>query len=385
MGVISEDVKKVTGISYRRRKYYIALAIIMLTNIVISFSLMFMYQKSLRNQINQRMLDIVNTAAYQLNGDELEKLTADDVETEEYQRALAVLRAFQKNIQLEYIYGINAEPDGTFTFTIDPDEDNPGVFGAPIVSTDALKLAAAGTASVDQVPYEDDWGRFYSAYAPIYDSEGNVAGIVAVDFNAEWYEKQLNSSFAVSAILIMIAMTVSVILLREKGHHDQIKLVNRMAYIDPLTKVKSKQAYAENAKKIDESLVNGDAPEFGVIVFDLNGLKLINDTYGHEAGDKFIKDGCKIICRHYAHSPVYRIGGDEFVVILTGADYKNRIELLRSFEKMIEENQKNGDIVIASGMDIYNDDYDSDFTAVFNRADQKMYIRKRFLKEIAKE
>ena len=52
---------------------------------------------------------------------------------------------------------------------------------------------------------------------------------------------------------------------------------------------------------------------------------------------------------------------------------------------MIEENQKNGDIVIASGMDIYNDDYDSDFTAVFNRADQKMYIRKRFLKEIAKE
>ena len=331
------------------------------------------------------MLDIVNTAAYQLNGDELEKLTADDVEAEEYQRALAVLRAFQKNIQLEYIYGINPEPDGSFTFTIDPDEEDPGEFGELIVSTDALKHAAAGIASVDQVPYEDDWGRFYSAYAPIYDSEGNVAGIVAVDFNADWYDKQLNSSFAVSAILIMIAMTVSVILLREKGHHDQIKLVNRMAYIDPLTKVKSKQAYAENAKKIDESLVNGDAPEFGVIVFDLNGLKLINDTYGHEAGDKFIKDGCKIICRHYAHSPVYRIGGDEFVVILTGADYKNRIELLRSFEKMIEENQKNGDIVIASGMDIYNDDYDSDFTAVFNRADQKMYIRKRFLKEIAKE
>ena len=119
-------------------------------------------------------------------------------------------------------------------------------------------------------------------------------------------------------------------------------------------------------------------------MFDLNGLKHVNDTYGHDAGDKYITDGCKIICRHYVHSPVYRVGGDEFVVILSGADYKNRIELIRSFERMIEENQKNGGIVIASGMDVYNDEFDSDFISVFNRADQKMYIRKRFLKEIAK-
>ena len=385
MAHISDKVKKDFAVPSRRRKYYIALALIMLTNVIMSFSLMVMSKNSLREQINQRMLDIVNTAAYQLNGDELEKLTADDEDTEEYKRALTVLRSFQKNIQLEYIYGINAEPDGTFTFTIDPDEDDPGVFGEPIVSTDALKLAAAGTASVDQVPYEDDWGRFYSAYCPVYDSQGNVAGIVAVDFNADWYDKQLNSSFTVAAILIMIAMTAAVILLREQGHHRQIVDVHKMAYIDPLTKVKSKQAYLNKSNKIDELLKSGEETEFGVIVFDLNGLKAVNDTYGHEEGDKFIKDGCKIICRHYVHSPVYRVGGDEFVVILSGSDYTNRDELIRSFEKMIEENQKNGGIVIASGMDVYNEEYDSDFNSVFNRADQKMYIRKRFLKEIAKE
>ena len=349
MNSISGESNKESGISSGRKNYYIALAIVMLTNVIMSFSLIFMSRNSLREQINQRMLDIVNTAADQLNGDELEKLTASDVETEEYQRALEVLRSFQDNIQLEYIYGINEEPDGSFTFSIDPAENDPGVFGDPIVSTDALKKAAAGTPAVDQKPYEDSWGRFYSAYSPVYDSEGKVAGIVAVDFNAEWYEKQFNSSFKAAAVLTMIAMT-----------------------------------YVEKTQKLDEALVNGSAPEFGVIVFDLNGLKHVNDTYGHDAGDKYITDGCKIICRHYVHSPVYRVGGDEFVVILSGADYKNRIELIRSFERMIEENQKNGGIVIASGMDVYNEEFDSDFISVFNRADQKMYIRKRFLKEIAK-
>ena len=384
MNSISGESNKESGISSGRKNYYIALAIVMLTNVIMSFSLIFMSRNSLREQINQRMLDIVNTAADQLNGDELEKLTASDVETEEYQRALEVLRSFQDNIQLEYIYGINEEPDGSFTFSIDPAENDPGVFGDPIVSTDALKKAAAGTPAVDQKPYEDSWGRFYSAYSPVYDSEGKVAGIVAVDFNAEWYEKQFNSSFKAAAVLTMIAMTFSVALLREKRQHKQIKVVNSIAYIDPLTKVKSKQAYVEKTQKLDEALVNGSAPEFGVIVFDLNGLKHVNDTYGHDAGDKYITDGCKIICRHYVHSPVYRVGGDEFVVILSGADYKNRIELIRSFERMIEENQKNGGIVIASGMDVYNEEFDSDFISVFNRADQKIYIRKRFLKEIAK-
>ena len=153
MNSISCESNKESGISFGRKNYYIALAIVMLTNVIMSFSLIVMSRNSLREQINQRMLDIVNTAADQLNGDELEKLTASDVETEEYQRALKVLRSFQDNIQLEYIYGINEEPDGSFTFSIDPAENDPGVFGDPIVSTDALKKAAAGTPAVDQKMY----------------------------------------------------------------------------------------------------------------------------------------------------------------------------------------------------------------------------------------
>ena len=158
-----------------KRNTIIALVLLLVTNVLLSLTLMHMSKRALREQMNQRMLDVANTAAYMLNGDELSEMTAEDEGTEPYNRALETLRAFQKNIQLDYIYGIKDMGDGTFTFTIDPDEDDPGEFGSQIETTEALIKASRGTPSVDLIAYEDRWGRFYSAYSPVYDSDGNIA------------------------------------------------------------------------------------------------------------------------------------------------------------------------------------------------------------------
>jgi GGDEF domain-containing protein len=53
-------------------------------------------------------------------------------------------------------------------------------------------------------------------------------------------------------------------------------------------------------------------------MFDLNDLKHINDRYGHERGDEYIVNCCRLICQVFKHSPVFRIGGDEFVALLRG-------------------------------------------------------------------
>lgn len=206
---MSETEKKLkTG----KRSFILALILLLMTNIIMGTVLMVMSRITLREQIDQRMLDIANTAAYQLNGDELEKLTADDKETESYQNALHTLSAFQENIQLDYIYGIRAHDDGTFTFTIDPTVNDPGEFGAPIIATEALRNAAKGYPSVDKEAYSDSWGRFYSAYSPVFDSKGNVAGIVGVDFNADWYDGKLNSNRAVATFLTLAALIAGIIL-----------------------------------------------------------------------------------------------------------------------------------------------------------------------------
>ena len=194
-----------------RRNDIIALALLLITNILMGVTLMVMSKKTLRQQIDQRMLDIANTAAHQLDGDELKKLTKDDKGTESYNRQLNILKSFQDNIQLAYIYGIKDEGNNVFTFTIDP-ADDPGEFGELIKTTDALINSSKGTPSVDKKAYSDKWGRFYSAYSPVYDSEGEIVGIVGVDFDAQWYEKKINSHRAVAVILTMIAFSVGIVL-----------------------------------------------------------------------------------------------------------------------------------------------------------------------------
>ena len=101
---------------------------------------------------------------------------------------------------------------------------------------------------------------------------------------------------------------------------------------------------------------------------------------GHEAGDEYIKSACTLICTQFDHSPVFRIGGDEFVAILKGSDYEKREELEGSFRKTIDENQRNGHVVVSSGLAVYQPDNDESFNDVFKRADQLMYERKQALK-----
>ena len=182
-------------------KAVVALCLLLLTaNVLLGSVLSRQSMDAMKSLLDLRMLDISNTAAAMMDGDVLGRLQASDKGTSGYQEAENKLSVFKKNIALEYIYGIRDMGDGSFTFTIDPTEVDPGEFGEPVVSTPALRMAAKGKASVDEKPYRDKWGRFYSAYSPVFDSKGNVAGIIAVDFDAAWYENQAsNQSFAIIA------------------------------------------------------------------------------------------------------------------------------------------------------------------------------------------
>ena len=157
-----------------------------------------------------------------------------------------------------------------------------------------------------------------------------------------------------------------------------------LAYTDSLTSVKSKTAYTEEVRRINANIENG-FHQFGVVMFDLNGLKEINDTYGHDMGDLYIKNACKLICVTYKHSPVYRIGGDEFIAIITGQDLLNSEKLLFTFYQRMEEINQNAKIAgekisVAAGMAIFRDGLDTTYQSVFKRADEKMYQNKVSIK-----
>lgn len=167
---------------------------------------------------------------------------------------------------------------------------------------------------------------------------------------------------------------------REKEQMKEIVSAQRLAHTDPLTGIKNKLAYIEKEKELNERIEERSVESLAVAVFDLNGLKEINDTRGHEVGDRFIIKGCKMICDHFKHSPVFRIGGDEFVAVLEGSDFEARESILMSFNDSVDRNIESGDVVVSAGISEFVPGTDTGVKTVFDRADQNMYERKRELK-----
>ncbi len=163
-------------------------------------------------------------------------------------------------------------------------------------------------------------------------------------------------------------------------HLDEL---SDLAYRDSLTSVRNRAAYQKDAARLDQRLKT-ERCDFAVIVLDVNYLKYINNTYGHALGDELLVKGCKIICGVFQHSPVYRIGGDEFVVILEREDLKNDEELTETLRhSMVEIDCLDGTAFktpISMGIARYEQGKDLSFDDVFRRADALMYENKLEIK-----
>ncbi|MBQ7502984.1 diguanylate cyclase [bacterium] len=402
--------------------------------------------KTIRNLINTRMLDISNTAADMLDGDILRNLSPKDKGTPEYESVMKTLTYFQNNIDLKYIYCIRDKGNKEFVFGLDPTVKDPGEFDSPIVYTDALYKASQGTASVDATPYKDAWGEFYSAYSPVFDSKGEVACIVAVDFSKEWCEDQIAVMIRTTVIVSIMSLIVggAIIVLLTARNIKRIRLINEQVneladsfgelrreiknmtyadssaaakpdksilneqedidslknkisaiqnelrsqitkiheqvYIDDTTGVMNKACYINMKKRIEAS-IGGDNSNFSIIICDMNGLKTINDTFGHEIGDIALKDIAKVLISVYKQKNVFRIGGDEFIVV--SEDISEDV-IKESFESVSESlSSINSDekpyhvpLSISMGYAVYQKDEDNSFADVFRRADKMMYSNK---------
>lgn len=122
--------------------------------------------------------------------------------------------------------------------------------------------------------------------------------------------------------------------------------------------------------------------KFAVCFFDCNDLKGINDTYGHEKGDIYLKAACTMICKVFAHSPVFRIGGDEFAAILRNHDFENRDNLISIFDQRCYDLRAIGkkpweQVSVARGIAVYNPVIDKTMQDVVRRADEDMYRNKK--------
>ena len=172
---------------------------------------------------------------------------------------------------------------------------------------------------------------------------------------------------------------------RKKEEQERnLQSARRMARMDILTGIRNKNAFSEYIMTVnDKIMTSSESYHFGVIMCDVNDLKKINDTRGHSFGDEAIQRTSRLICDIFDHSPVFRVGGDEFVVVLDGRDYDMREQLLLKLrEESVANKLSRSGPVVACGMSVFDSNTDKSFDDVYKRADQKMYEHKNELKSM---
>ncbi len=214
-----------------------------------------------------------------------------------------------------------------------------------------------------------------------------IASIMIVGQTANIIDGNINSGY----LSICVTAVLLYIFIQNMFRHIMMETINLEKDIsshDALTKVLSRISYDNKVKDIDKEIREDPSNvKFAICECDLNNLKLVNDTFGHDSGDAYIINNCKVICDFFKHSPVYRIGGDEFVAILQSDDYEN-LELIKQniMDTCVEEITKPVSLAekksFAAGFAVFDSKKDRCFGDVMKRADVEMYQNKKMLKSL---
>ena len=231
-------------------------------------------------------------------------------------------------------------------------------------------------------------------YVPIEDTDWKMAvlirGSVIHDTIRDISEKNMATSRNLIISILVLVLLFAIVLITELGLLSRYKLedekensknLHNMANTDSMTGIRNKHAYSFIEADLNKKIKEKEISRLAVIVCDVNGLKLVNDTQGHAAGDQLIKDASKMICEYFPHGAVFRIGGDEFAVLLQEKGYDTMDETITEFNKKVEENIKTKEVVVSIGYSSLKPE-DGQLHDVFERADHMMYIRKKELKEM---
>ena len=235
-----------------------------------------------------------------------------------------------------------------------------------VIYKDDIPLIAAGLERESLLRELDEHGMFTLTYRLNTSTGPQYVNLVAV--------------YADKNHVVISVTNVDAYVRREQKIREESSANYEKARRDDLTGIKNKNAYGEFETRLNQQIQSGEALEFAIAICDVNGLKLVNDTRGHKAGDSYIRDASKLVCETFKHSPVFRVGGDEFVAILRGSDFENREKLEHDFVEKVKMNSESDKVSVACGISVFDQAHDKNVSAVFERADALMYKNKITMK-----
>lgn len=312
--------------------------------------------------------------------------TREDMEKDSYKIMKNVFHNTKSATGVMYLYTVKKNADGDFIYIVDGLDSGSSDFRYPGDLIEKETVPELERAFLDEKVYPKDikktpWGYIFVSYYPIHDN-GQVVGVIGIEFEAGHQATTFRivsiGTPVIGVAFALIAALISTRLFRRISNPKYKDFANT----DYLTNLKNRNAFELDIGNLKTK--PHDWKNCGMFVVDLNNLKIINDTYGHQAGDDYIMQcgavltSCLPDCDY-----IYRIGGDEFVAIL----YNTTQETLSQLERVMYETAKNTIISIniplsmAIGYTMYDENIDSNILDTYRRADQHMYNQKKHIKK----
>lgn len=247
-------------------------------------------------------------------------------------------------------------------------------------------LLAGG--EVPPVVSNDQFGHLLTVYTPVRDSSGSCVCYAAADFSVGLIQRYgLAFMGRVALLFLGVLALVFLVSMRfmDRRFFRPMGNMNRIAYQDALTGVGNKTAYDARAKALNAA-INRRRASFAIAVVDVNFLKKVNDTYGHDRGNIYLIASAFEVTRAFGADNVYRTGGDEFAVVLEGEDVSRLDAMLDSFREAIDHRQADESlrpwerVSAAVGASRFDPRQDASADSVLKRADAEMYRNKLAMK-----
>lgn len=305
---------------------------------------------------------------------------ADEIKPS-YQRTKALLESVKNAAGVRYLYTATRTRDGRYIYLVDGlpvDSDDFRHAGEPIepeIIPDLEHAMAGETVMPDEIK-PTSWGYIFISYLPVHDGE-NVVGVLGIEFDAEHQYKTYRLLRVGTPLVAIFACLAGGLVAMTMFRRISNPTFKDLSMTDFLTGLRNRNAFEVLAGNTRSSrTLSGLA----VLSVDLDGLKTVNDTLGHQAGDDYIR-ACAEILRSLIHLPdtLYRLGGDEFAAILQG---KNRDDLQRLLAQLNTAEEASNrvsrmKVSLSVGYAIFDAAQDKDLYATLERADAAMYENKR--------
>lgn len=303
----------------------------------------------------------------------------EDLYEESYLEMQRLLSDVRDITGVMYLYTAKKNGDGKLIYVIDGLDSASADFRYPgdMIEEDiweTLEFALEDNIILPDRIKSTDWGHIFISYFPIHGPVGEVIGVLGIEFEAEHQFQTFRMIRLATPLLTLITCAITVLISVRMFKRISNPTYRDLFNTDYLTGLKNRNAFETDMNNFSSR----PAGKAAILSIDLNGLKKVNDTLGHSAGDRYIRRAGEIVQDVLGEDGLlYRIGGDEYAAILWNRSAGQMEQLVGRIRSRPESDlAETPGLSLSVGYALVQPE-DHDLFDTYRRADAEMYRDKK--------